>query len=101
MKILFNQEIMGLDDKAIKDETQNVFTLKKAVLTALVSNFEDERTLSGEEKLKRWELALKIKNASDPVSLTVEDVAEIKKLVGKLYGTLVVGQAYKMLENTN
>ena len=56
--------------------------------------------ITGEEKLKRWELALKIKNSSDPVDVTVEEASLLKKLLTRIYGTIVVGQAYKLLEDT-
>lgn len=99
MEILFNQQLVTLEDKALEDENNKPVTLKKIVLNALVATYPGEENLAGDEKLKRWELALKIKNEPDPVSLKAEEVTEIKKLIAKMYGTLVVGQAFKMLDN--
>ena len=33
-----------------------------------------------------------------PVDLTIEEAAEIKKLVGKAYGPVVVGRVYEIFE---
>jgi len=71
-------------------------TLRTAVVNALLAQFQDEKSLSGEEKLKRWDLARKVHGGCD--TLEVEEVALIKTLVGKAYGVAVVGPVYTMLE---
>jgi len=63
-----------------------------------LATFEDERSLSGEEKVKRFVLATRIESNSNDMDFKVEDVAKIKQLIGKGYGPLVVGQAWEMLE---
>ena len=72
-------------------------TLKRVAVNALQAIFEDERNLDGSEKLKRWQLAMKIHLGGD-VDLTTEEIALVKKLIGKLYGASVVGPAWTALE---
>lgn len=93
--------VAGVDELMLKlkkiFEVQK-FTLKKICIDSLLGNFEDEKDLSGEDKLKRYELAMKIK-AGGEIELASEDIASLKKLIGKRYNALVVGQAWNILEN--
>lgn len=72
-------------------------TLRIAARNALRFSFPDERDVSGDEKYKREELGQGLIGAND-VKLKVEDIALIKKLIAKLYGPIVVYQAWNMLE---
>ena len=53
--------------------------------------------MAGEEKLKRYKLAMLIYD-NDAPELSIEDLAKIKELVGKAYVPLIVGQVWSMLE---
>ncbi len=98
MEISFNRQLIDLDGKEIQDEAGRPATLRTVAVNALVATFQDEASLPGEEKLKRWGLALKIKDSPDPVELSAEEITLVKKLIGKGYGTIVVGQAWQMIE---
>lgn len=101
MKVLLNQTLADIEGKAIpqSEQEKNVFlTLKKVIINALLGNYQDEVNLSGEEKLKRWEMALAVKATESTIDFKSEDIALIKKLVTKLYAVTIVGQAWKMLE---
>lgn len=113
MKILMGTLMMGLDDKEICDKVPSgeknlmgqdilmngpALTLRTVSQNALVAVFQDEQHLSGEDKLKRWELAMKVKRSPDPVDLTTDEVVLIKKLIGKAYGPVISGQAWQLLE---
>ena len=93
MKINFNQPIKNITGEDIKD-----LTLKTVSVEALLATFDDERSLSGEEKAKRYLLATRIYANPEDIDLTVEEIAKIKQLIGKGYGPLVVGQAWEILE---
>lgn len=103
MKVDFSQTMKDLDGKIITQgpglaESQPV-TLRLLAVNALLAVFEEEKLLSGEEKVNRYNLAFLIHNATDePVEITVENVAKIKQLISKMYAPLLVGQAWKMLE---
>ena len=75
-------------------------TLATVAIRALVANYDDERNLPGEEKVKRWQLAMFIRSGRDEVDLATEEVALIKKLIAKAYGPLIVGQTWGMLEGS-
>lgn len=98
MTVLFGKILVDQDDQEIKTDKGKPFTLKDACFQALGATFPDEQNLSGEEKFKRYELYQKIKGGTDPVELVAEDVALLKKLTGKAYGALIVGQCWNLLE---
>lgn len=98
MQVLLNSGLVDFEGEVMKDAKGSPAVLRGVCIDALMAQFEDEKNLSGDEKLKRFDLALKVKKAEDPADFTVEEVALLKKLIGKAYGPLVVGQTWKMLE---
>lgn len=96
MKINFDQVLKELDGKSIVDNNQKELTLKSVACNALSFSFNDEQ-ISGEDKAKRGLLAMRL-YANPDIDLTIEEVALIKKLIGKAYGPIVVAQAWGMLE---
>lgn len=72
-------------------------TLKRVAVNALMSTFEDEANLSGEEKFKRYKLASRINDAA-MVDVSAEEVTLLKRLIGKLYTPIIVGPAFEALE---
>ena len=93
MNINFNQIIKDIYGGEVKD-----LTLQKVSVDALLATFEDERILSGEEKAKRWLIATRIVANPEDIDLETQDIALIKKLIGKGYSPLIVGRAWEMLE---
>jgi hypothetical protein len=55
--------------------------------------------LAGEDKFKRWQIAQKIDEHLE-AEISVEDVALIKRLIGKAFGPIVVGPAFQLLESS-
>lgn len=90
MKIDFSKDILDLDGKPTE------LKLDAVSKTALLASYPDEQNLSGDEKVKRFQLALKI--APKEVDVSVEDAALIKKLIAKGYATLVTARAWEILE---
>lgn len=72
-------------------------TLGRVVRAALYAQFPDEQNLSLDDKLKRGDLAQAITGAGD-IKLKAEDIALIKKVVGKAYGPLIVWAAVRELD---
>lgn len=97
MKIDFTQKFTDLDGAPILADDKPL-TLGTVAVQALVAQFPDEQHLEGVEKLRRYKLATMIYGASASVDIAVEDIALIKKLIGKGFATLIVGQALPMLE---
>lgn len=98
MKINFNVEFKTLKGESLKDRDNKVLKLYDVCTTALLFNDEKEN-IEGKEKVRRFKLAQKIYGVKEPISIEVEDVALMKELVAKVYSTLIVGQAWELLES--
>ena len=96
MKVDFSAKLLDIKGEEIKDGN-DVLTLGAASCTALLATFPGEQDLDGASKVKRFRLAEKAVKGSIQ-ELTIEDVAELKRLLGKAFGPLVVGRAYDIIE---
>lgn len=95
MKVNFIVPILDIEGKEIKKEDgRTAFALKDACVGALMAN--DEK-LDGSEKMKRFLMATKIQAAKE-LELKIEEVVLLKEVVGKNYGTLVVGRVFEILD---
>lgn len=97
MKIDFSKELIGYDGEPLK-EGERVITLAMVCCNALMNQTEEDTKLPGEEKLRRFDLATVVYASKEPADLKVEDIVLLKTQVGKLYGPLVVGPVWKLLE---
>lgn len=97
MEINVNQPIIDLDGKELVEEGK-VITVGLVIFRSLLGSYPDEQSLSGEEKFTRGELAMKVKNAEDSLTLKAEDIVLIKKLVAKMFTTFIVWQMWKILD---
>lgn len=98
MNIDFSKPILSLTGEPVRISETDILTLKSVATGALLSAHPDDAGLPGEEKARRFNLALSIERATASIDIKVEDVAIIKKLVGRDYAPLVVGRAYELLE---
>lgn len=96
MKVDFSAPILSLKGEELKERDGSVITLASVASNALMASYEDEKNLKGDEKAKRFKLAMLVVDGGE-VELTVEQVADLKKLIGKGYGPLVVGRAFELL----
>lgn len=103
----FTKPITNMDGTAATDKDGKVPekapTLGSVCESALLAQYADERdpvsgkeTITAEDKYARWKLAGKMQGKD--VTLTAEELALIKKLVGKAYAPLIVGQAWSLLD---
>lgn len=99
MKINFEKVFKTFDGQPIMKgaDSKEPITLKWVSIESLIGIYQDEKELQGEEKLKRYKLAMKISNGNI-IEISVEEIALIKNLIGKAFGTLIVGQAWEYLE---
>lgn len=97
MKIDFSKELIGYDGEPLR-EGEKVLTLSIICCNALMNQTEEDTKLPGEEKLRRFDLATIIYASREATDLKVEDVSLLKTLIGKLYGPIVVGPCWKLLE---
>jgi hypothetical protein len=98
MEVNFNVPLLSLDDKPIINEDKTEVNVRSLVVNAICGVYKNEENLPGEEKIIRWNLATKIHKAADSVTVTVEEIVLIKKLVSQMYGVNVVGPVWTMLE---
>jgi hypothetical protein len=98
MKIDFNTVLTDLKDGPLKDSGGDDLTLGACACTSLLSPYPDEQNLDIKDKVRRFKLAQKIANGSGEHDLSVEEIVDLKKLIGKLYAPLVVGRAYEILD---
>jgi hypothetical protein len=93
----FTAALAGIDGKPIVPEKDAPpLTLGDVAASALTATFKDENP-SGQDKVKRWALALRVHNAKD-AELTVDDVKTIKDMIGKAYGPVIVGPSWAILD---
>jgi len=93
------QPILDLDRNPIPggDAKTPVLTLGIVAVNALESILEEDRGQTGSDKFKADELARKVYKAKAAV-LTVEEISLIKTRIGKAYGPLIVGYAWRLLD---
>lgn len=97
MQINPSAELLDLDDKPIKENDKPVLIGSLIVQALGVPDQAD----SPELKVKRFDVSLRVHRAAkanEPVDLTVEEAADIKKVVGKHFAPLVVGRIYELLD---
>jgi hypothetical protein len=85
-------DLMGTDGKPTR------LTLESVAENALLGTYNDEQNLTGEEKLKRYHLAMKIYDHKTDAELSAEELALVKRLIAKSYNTLVMGRAWELLD---
>lgn len=97
MKFNPSTAILDLNGEAIKTKQDSDLVMSEVCCNALLAEIQGEQA-TGEEKLKKFLLAKRIHVATDQIDVTVEEAALLKRLIGKLYGALVSGQAWQILE---
>jgi hypothetical protein len=96
MEINFSKNLRDLDGEDLIEKGQPI-NLKTVCVNALLAQFRDETDIDGIEKVKRYKLSTKIYDSNGNIDLSSEEISLIKKLVGKAFSTIIVGQAFDML----
>ena len=97
MKLNLEYNLHDIYGVEMKDDKGASLPLKRYVIDALLTPYQDEQNLPGEDKIKRYELAKAVSQPGE-VEMKVEDVALVKKLTGKLFTPLVIGQIWPLLD---
>jgi hypothetical protein len=74
-----------------------VLTLGMAAAHALVNQYPEEHDLDPLQKWARGNLAMELRRGKKE-TLSAEEIAVIKRLIGKVYGPDVIMQAYPILD---
>ena len=102
MKIDFSTLLYGLDGEVLRSTPMKAGdkgkpqTLGRVCVDALVA-LERNATPDGKTSFERYQLAEKI-NDKKEVDLEAEEIVILKERVGVVFGPVVVGPAYKLLE---
>jgi hypothetical protein len=91
--------LKGFDQKAMKPLTLRTVCVNSLLASESGSSMGSQAQISGEEKVKRYELARRIHASTAPLDMTSEEIVLLKRMVQLTYVTLVVGQVWEMLEN--
>ena len=100
----FNAPLKDIDGNELKDKVLDAdgkatiltATLGRIAANALLAVTDEDKSMTGETKVKRYDLAMRV--IKGEVALKAEDITEIKKAIGKAYAPLIVGQSWKMLD---
>jgi len=94
MRIDFDAPLLDLKGEPLIENGVEV-TLGAIASNALLATYRDEQDLTGEEKVKRFRLAVIARGAQD---LSVEQIVLLKKLIAKAYSPLIVGRVFELLD---
>lgn len=95
-EINFGATLQDADGEPIK-EGEKPLTLGRAALMALTITLPDDANMTGEEKFKLGQLANRV-YTDKPVDLSAEEIATLKKRIGKAFNSLVVFRAWPLLD---
>jgi hypothetical protein len=96
MKIkTLNQAVLNTDNQPIRRDDGQTLKLRDVINNSILAPLEGD---DEKKKFERWEIYKIIKDASGEVSLTAEQIAVIKRSIGKLQPPLILGQCFEMLE---
>lgn len=101
MLIDFSTPLVVFTGDALKDADGEASTLGSVCINALLATFPNEQNLSGSIKLERYLLASKIHAAitkSEPITISVEEAVELKKLIGTGFNTVTAGIVLPLLD---
>jgi hypothetical protein len=97
MRIDFEQVIRDLKEQPLKNGEDGPLTLGGVTCTTMIGVLPEDQNIAPEEKVKMFRLAqLATKGGEQEVK--TEDLAMLKKRVGKMFGALVVGRVFDLIE---
>lgn len=93
--------ILGIDGKAIVERPgEPELTFGKVVMTALLTDALDPRAMqsvTGEEKQRRFMVAIRIEQAEQFFELSIEEAALAKRLLA-IFPPVYVGRCFEILD---
>jgi hypothetical protein len=101
MKIDVTRPLLGFNGKPIPAAGEGgearPLLLRDVLCMALTATVQGEQPVVGTEKVRRFVLAQRVFQETEP-DLSAEDIALCKGLLDKVYGVVVVGPAWLMLD---
>lgn len=100
MQLQTTQTLSDLDGNVIRNDPSPdspVVTVRTILVNSLLMPRQEDATLTGEEKLKRFTLAQKIHD-NDVIDISAEEVIKLKTLVCQTYSTLLYSRVALLLD---
>lgn len=94
MKVKINQVLKDVDGTPITMNNKP-YTLGDVCIASLLTPLQED---TEKTKWEKYEIFKKIKESKNEVELTIEEIALVKKCIGKFQPPLVMGQCWEMLE---
>lgn len=94
MMINLTQKIKDFEGTVIKRGDKNI-TLRDILVETLLT---DKQTTTNEDKMNKWVLVKKLRDAKDSIDLSIDELAKIKEEVISYGTTLIAGQVSDILE---
>lgn len=94
----FDAEILDLVGKPLQNGEDGSMTLNSIACAALINVLQEDQSMSADDKVKMFRLA-QVASKGGVQDVKAEDVALLKQRIGKMYGALIVGRAYDLIEN--
>lgn len=100
MKVNLAAPINDFDGKQLKDESEKPLTLGRVCVISLSTPMEEDRGLTPEKTLERWQLAnrLHIYREDKEVEITPEEAALIRSRIPKCFVLTAAGPAIELLK---
>jgi hypothetical protein len=97
MKIKLNSKLYDADGKEIINGNKPAMTIRDVIVSSILWSKENE---SKEDKMEKYSIFKKLKDAKTEVELKIEEIALIKKSVGEIQPPLIMGQCFDLLEDS-
>jgi len=100
MELDLNQGVKDIFGNLVTENEKEI-AVGTLLVRALLGNYEDERMLAAEEKVKRFSFAqeiLSFMKCEKSMPLEASNIVLLKKLVGKMYTTALVKPIWDLLE---
>jgi len=99
MKIDFDYQIVDENDKAVPDVDGSPVKIATLLKRAVLADANiDGTSIKSEEKLERYELFLKLRQADKDTDFSLAEVTLLDSAV-RVYSTLILGQLHYLLNN--
>ena len=95
MKITVTTKLTGIDGKQLSITPNVPLTLKDVCITSILTPVEGD---GEKQKWEKYEIFKKLVEPTTLVELKAEEIAVIKKAIGRMQPPLIMGQCFELLE---
>jgi len=97
MKVKIETALTGIDGvETLKGDKGRPLTIKDIIVNSVLTPLQDD---DEKKKFEKYEIFKKVRDAKSEVELSIEQIALIKKSIGKIQPPLIMGQCFEILEN--